>query len=66
MIYSVEYTVKIKLDKLFMPPGHSPEELEEEIKIRGRENLKRYFNDALFDPNSKITLEKINSELLKP
>ena len=31
MIYSVEYTVKIKLDKLFIPSGHTQQELKEFI-----------------------------------
>ena len=31
MIFEAEYTVTIKLDKLFMPPGHSSDELREEI-----------------------------------
>ena len=66
MIYEAEYTIKIKLDKLFMPPGHSSDELIEEIKLRGGENLKRYFNGVLFDPEKKIIFEETNFELIKP
>jgi hypothetical protein len=66
MIYEAEYTIKIKLDKLFMPPGHSSDELREEIKLRGSENLKRYFNGVLFEPEKKIIFEETKFELIKP
>jgi hypothetical protein len=65
MIYEAEYTVTIKLDKLFMPPGHTDQELKEVIESRGRESLKKYFNGALFDPDKKIIFEDIKSELIK-
>jgi hypothetical protein len=65
MIYSAEYTVKIKLESIFMPQGHTDEELTEEITSRGREDLKKYFNGVLFDPNKKIIFEKTNSEIKK-
>lgn len=66
MIYEAEYTVTIKIDKLYMPPGHSSDELLEEIKNRGSENLKRYFNGVLFDPEKKIIFEESKSKLIKP
>ena len=65
MIFESEYTVTIKLEKIFMPPGHSSDELREEIISRGRESLKKYFNGALFDPDKKIIFEDTKFELKK-
>lgn len=64
MKFECEYTVKIKLEKIYMPPGHSSDELREEITSRGRESLKKYFNGALFDPDKKIIFEDTNFKLL--
>ena len=66
MIFEAEYTITIKIDKLFMPPGHSSDELRDEIKLRGAEELKRYFNGVLFDPEKKIIFEETKFELVKP
>lgn len=66
MIFEAEYTITIKIDKLFMPPGHSSDELRDEIKHRGAEELKRYFNGVLFDPEKRIIFEEIKFELIKP
>jgi hypothetical protein len=66
MKFECEYTVTIKLDDVYMKEGHSSDELQEEIKLRGAENLKRYFNGVLFEPEKKIIFEEINFELIKP
>lgn len=66
MIFEAEYTITIKIDKLFMSPGHSSDELRDEIKLRGAEELKRYFNGVLFDPEKKIIFEETKFELVKP
>lgn len=66
MIFEAEYTITIKINKLFMPPGHSSDELRDEIKNRGAEELKRYFNGVLFDPEKKIIFEETKFELVKP
>ena len=60
MKYECEYTVTIKLENIFMPPGHSSDELNDEITQRGRDNLRKYFNGALFDPDKKIIHEDTN------
>jgi hypothetical protein len=51
------------MDNIYMPPGHSSDELREVIETRGRENLKKYFNNALFDPDKKIIFEDIKYKL---
>ena len=66
MIYEAEYTITIKINKLFMPPGHSSDELRDEIKHRGAEELRRYFNGVLFDPEKKVIFEETKFELVKP
>ena len=65
MIFQAEYTITIKLDKIFMPPGHSSDELREEIETRGRDSLKKYFSGNLFDPDKKIIFEDTKFELVK-
>ena len=45
MKFEAEYSVTIKLDSIYMPPGHSSDELNEVIQQIGRDNLKKYFNN---------------------
>jgi hypothetical protein len=63
MKYECEYTVTIKLDDVYMREGHSSDELNEKIMLLGKENLKRYFNQVLFDPNKKIIHEDTKFKL---
>ena len=63
MRFDTEYVVVIKMDNIYMPPGHSSDELREVIETRGRENLKKYFNNALFDPDKKIIFEDVKFKL---
>ena len=63
MKFEAEYSVTIKLDSIYMPPGHSSDELNEVIQQIGRDNLKKYFNGALFDPDKKIIHEDIKFKL---
>jgi hypothetical protein len=66
MKFECEYTIKIKLNDLYIKEEHSSDELNEEIKHRGRESLKKYFNGALFDPDKKVIFEETKFELIKP
>jgi len=63
MKFECEYTVTIKLSNLYMKEGHSSDELRDEIKKRGKESLKKYFNGALFDPDKKVIIEDTNFKL---
>jgi hypothetical protein len=40
-----------------MRENHSSDELNDKIMLLGKENLKRYFNEVLFDPSKKIINE---------
>jgi hypothetical protein len=57
MKYECEYTVTIKLNDVYMREGHSSDELNDKIMLLGKENLKRYFNQVLFDPDKKVINE---------
>lgn len=59
MKFEVEYSITIKMDDIFMPPGFTDEEMKMVVEQRGRDNLKKYFNGALFDPDKKIIFEDI-------
>jgi hypothetical protein len=63
MKFECEYTITIKLDNIYMPEGHSSDELRDVIKIRGRENLRKYFNGALFDPDKRVIFEDTKFKL---
>jgi hypothetical protein len=63
MKFECEYTIKIKLNDLYMVEGHSSDELRDEITKRGRENLKKYFNGVLFDPDKNVIFEDTNFKL---
>jgi len=63
MKYDCEYTITIKLKDVYMRPEHSSDELREKIKLLGGENLKRYFNKVLFDPDKKVIYEDIKFKL---
>lgn len=59
MKFEAEYSITIKMDDIFMPKGYTEEEMKMVIEQRGRDNLKKYFNHALFDPDKKIIFEEI-------
>lgn len=63
MKFECEYTVTIKLNDVYMREGHSSDELREKIKLLGRENLKRFFNETLFDPDKKVIFEDTKFKL---
>jgi hypothetical protein len=65
MKFDCEYTVTIKLSDVYMREGHSSDELREKIMLLGKENLKRYFNNTLFDPDKKVIFEDTKFELKK-
>ena len=58
MKFECEYTVTIKLKDVYMREGHSSDEIRDKIMMLSKENLKRYFNDTLYDPNKKVTFEE--------
>lgn len=65
MKFDCEYTITIKLDDVYMREGHSSDELREKITFLGKENLKKYFNNELFDPSKKIISEETKFQLKK-
>lgn len=65
MKYEAEYTVKIKLEDVSMKKDHTEEELTSKVIMIGRNNLKKFFNNELIDPDKKIVCEEITYELKK-
>jgi hypothetical protein len=63
MKFECEYTVTIKLGDVYMREGHSSDEIRDKIMLLGKENLKRYFNNVLFDPNKKVIFEETKFKL---
>jgi hypothetical protein len=59
MKLQAEYTITIKLDNVYMPPNSSEEETKEWIQTLGMDNLRKYFNGMIFDPDKKIIKEEI-------
>ena len=63
MKFECEYTITIKLGDVYIREEHSSDELRKEIEKMGRENLKKYFNGALFDPDKKVIFEDTKFKL---
>jgi hypothetical protein len=63
MKYECEYTVTIKLGDVKMKEGHSSDELRDKIMLLGKENIKKYFNNVLFDPDKKVIFEDTKFKL---
>lgn len=59
MKYEAEYTVKIKLEDITMRPDSTDQDLEEKITLLGRNNLKKFFEGILLDPDKRIICEEI-------
>jgi hypothetical protein len=59
MKYEAEYTVKIKLEDITMRPDTTEQDLQEKITLLGRNNLKKFFEGVLLDPDKRIICEEI-------
>jgi hypothetical protein len=59
MKYEAEYTVKIKLEDVTMRPDSTEQDLQEKITLLGRNNLKKFFEGILLDPDKRIICEEI-------
>jgi hypothetical protein len=59
MKYEAEYTVKIKLEDITMRPDTTEQDLQEKITLLGRNNLKKFFEGILLDPDKRIICEEI-------
>jgi hypothetical protein len=59
MKYEAEYTVKIKLEDITMRPDSTDQDLQEKITLLGRNNLKKFFEGVLLDPDKRIICEEI-------
>jgi len=59
MKYEAEYTVKIKLEDITMRPDTTEQDLQEKITLLCRNNLKKFFEGILLDPDKRIICEEI-------
>jgi hypothetical protein len=59
MKYEAEYTVKIKLEDITMRPDSTEQDLQEKITLLGRNNIKKFFEGVLLDPDKRIICEEI-------
>lgn len=59
MKYEAEYTVKIKLEEITMRPDSTEQDLQEKITLLGRNNIKKFFEGILLDPDKRIICEEI-------
>ena len=59
MKYEAEYTVKIKLEDITMRPDSTEQDLQEKITLLGRNNIKKFFEGILLDPDKRIICEEI-------
>ena len=59
MKYEAEYTVKIKLEDITTRPDSTEQDLQEKITLLGRNNLKKFFDGVLLDPDKRIICEEI-------
>jgi hypothetical protein len=59
MKYEAEYTVKIKLEEITTRPDSTDQDLQEKITLLGRNNLKKFFEGVLLDPDKRIICEEI-------
>jgi len=66
MKFDCEYTITIKLNDVYMRPGHSSDEFRDKIMYEGKKQIKQYLSGNLFDPEKKIIFEETNFELIKP
>jgi hypothetical protein len=65
MKYCAEYTIKIKLDNITMRNEHTSKDVEDKVIMLGRQNLKKYFDNLLVDPDKKVVCEEITFETKK-
>ena len=59
MKYEAEYTIKIKLEDVTMRPDSTEQDLQEKITLLGRNNIKKFFEGILLDPDKRIICEEI-------
>ena len=65
MKYQAEYTIKIKLDDITTRQDATESDIEDKVKILGRQNIKKFFEGILLDPDKRIICEEISYELKK-
>jgi hypothetical protein len=63
MKFDCEYTITIKLNDVYMHPGHSSDELKDKIMSEGKKQIKQYLSGNLFDPEKKIIFDDTNFKL---
>ena len=57
--YCTEYTVKVRVSDVMITSDETEIEVKEKIKKIGQENLKKWINGVIYDPESLVFIEDI-------
>jgi hypothetical protein len=57
--YCTEYTVKVRISDVMITSDETEREVKEKIKKIGQENLKKWINGVIYDPEGLVFIEDI-------
>jgi hypothetical protein len=57
--YCTEYTVKVRISDVMITSDETEREVNEKIKKIGQENLKKWINGVIYDPEGLVFIEDI-------